>query len=597
DLITVQSGDIQSARASRADRDYFTDEIRRQLSSDFGEEEFFTGGLKIRATMDPELQEVAARALRDGLEKYDRARAPWYGAKLVLDAALLNDAEDWRDEMAQTVLVRDVPGWVPAVVLSVTPQQAVIGIEGLPRDTTHVLSFSRENQWAKNREYPDGTIERIRSMEDMVKPGDVINVTRVLDGDGNPTGDWELRQVPKIQGGFVAMDVETGRVLAMQGGFSYQDTVFNRATQALRQPGSSIKPFVYATALDNGFSPATIVVDAPIEINTPDGVWRPKNASNQFYGPSPLRIGIEQSRNLMTVRLAQEVGMEVVADTAELFGVYDEMQPFLAGSLGAQETTLFKMVSAYAMFANGGERVEPTLVDRVQNRYGETVYRHDRRRCADCQNQFLTEGFGPRVQNNRVRVMDEFTAYQLTSMMQGVVQRGTATSVRVGAPVAGKTGTTNEAKDVWFIGFTPRIVAGCYMGLDQPEPLGPGAFGGSMCAPVFTEFMKLAVEKYGKGEFVPPEGGRFLKFDRFSGARLPNDAQGSNVVAEYFRLGEEPYVGAIGLIVDGGFAMGEDLILFEGAKDTGQLLEKDDGTTTVVPEKATFGAINSGGVY
>ncbi|MEM0976534.1 MAG: PBP1A family penicillin-binding protein [Pseudomonadota bacterium] len=597
DLITVQSGDIVSARSLRADRDYFTDEIRRQLSTEFGEDEFFTGGLRIRATMDPDLQSVAASALREGLEAYDRARSPWFGAKDKIDDVLLEDEAAWRDEMAGMQLVRDVPGWRPAVVLFVNDQTARVGVEGIERSDIDLLQFSRENQWAKNRENEDGTLTRLRSMEDMVAKGDIVYVAEITDEGGTRTG-WELRQVPRIQGGFMAMDVQTGRVLAMQGGFSYQDTVFNRTTQALRQPGSSIKPFVYASALDNGFSPATIVVDAPIEIDTPEGVWRPKNASNKFYGPAPMRIGIEQSRNLMTVRLAQEVGMDIVADTTELFGVYDNMDEFLSASLGAQETTLFRMVSAYAMFANGGERVEPTLVDRVQNRYGETIYRHDRRRCIDCETQRLNGNYGPRVQSNRIRVMDEFTAYQLTSMMEGVVQRGTATSVRVGAPVAGKTGTTNEAKDVWFVGFTPRIVAGCYMGFDQPEPLGPGAFGGSMCAPVFTAFMKQAVDKYGKGEFMPPEGGRFLKFDRFSGARLANDATGESVVAEYFRIGAEPYVGAVGLVVDGGFAMGEDLILSDGVSSQGGgLYERNDGTTTLVPEKATFGSINSGGLY
>ena len=223
------------------------------------------------------------------------------------------------------------------------------------------------------------------------------------------------------------MDVDTGLVIAMQGGFSYQHSVFNRATQALRQPGSAFKPFVYAAALDSGYTPATIVVDAPIELNTPQGLWRPKNYSNRFYGPTPLRTGIEQSRNLMTIRLAEEVGMDTVASYAERFGVYDYMSPFLANSLGSEETTLYQMVSAYAMFANGGERVQPTLVDRVQDRFGRTVYRHDERVCNDCtQLASLDAGFGPRIASNRAQIMDPVTAYQLTSMMTGVVERGTA---------------------------------------------------------------------------------------------------------------------------------------------------------------------------
>ncbi len=237
---------------------------------------------------------------------------------------------------------------------------------------------------------------------------------------------WTLRQIPQVQGGFMAMDVNTGRVIAMQGGFCYQHSVFNRATQAKRQPGSSFKPFVYAAALDSGYTPATIVIDAPIEVNTPQGVWRPKNSSNTYYGPTPLRTGIEQSRNLMTVRLAQEVGMDTVARYAEKFGVYDHMGRVLANALGSEETTIFKMVAAYAMFANGGERVEPTLIDRVQDRYGNTVYRHDKRDCVDCSDPNIAPDRSPRIVTNRERVMDPVTAYQLTSMLEGVVQRGTA---------------------------------------------------------------------------------------------------------------------------------------------------------------------------
>ena len=389
----------------------------------------------------------------------------------------------------------------------------------------------------------DGTIPRsdIKWMQgnffDNFKRGDVI---LVMAGE---EGQWSARQVPEVQGGFVAMDVNSGRVLAMQGGFSYQDTVFNRATQAQRQPGSSFKPFVYAAALDSGYSPATIVVDAPIEVNTPQGLWRPKNSSNKFYGPTPLRTGIEQSRNLMTIRLAQEVTMPVVAGYAERFGVYDRMGAFLANSLGSEETTLYKMVAAYAMFANGGERVEPTLVDRIQDRFGKTIYRHDDRQCLDCNSTWLEPNESPTIETNRSQVMDAITAYQLTSMMKGVVDRGTASRyVNLPVPTAGKTGTTNESKDAWFIGFTSNIVAGCYIGYDRPRPMGRGAYGGTMCGPVFQSFMEKAVEKYGGGPFEVPEGGHFIKIDRFSGARLPADASGEYVVAEFFRDGVDGFI-------------------------------------------------------
>ena len=393
----------------------------------------------------------------------------------------------------------------------------------------------------------------------------------------------------------MAMDVNTGRVIAMQGGFSYQNSVFNRATQAQRQPGSSFKPFVYASALDSGYTPATIVIDAPIEIDTPQGVWRPKNASNQFYGPAPLRTGIERSRNLMTVRLAQEVSMEVVGSYAERFGVYDSLNPVLANSLGSQETTLFKMVAAYAMFANGGERVEPTLVDRVQDRYGKTVYRHDPRDCTDCDDPSIAETRGPRIVSDRERVMDAVTAYQLTSMMKGVVDRGTASKyVNLPVPAAGKTGTTNDAKDVWFVGFTSNIVAGCYIGYDRPRSLGRGASGGGFCGPVFQRFMSEAIQKYGGGKFRVPDNCEFIKIDRFSGARLSSDAGGNNVVTECFREGEEP---VFGIMFDGGFAMGSnfDMIVPEG--QGAKQVTTSTGKKAIVGPKASFGTLSSGGLY
>ena len=301
----------------------------------------------------------------------------------------------------------------------------------------------------------------------------------------------------------------------------------------------------------------------------------------------------------MTVRLAQEIGMDVVAGYAERFGVYERLEPFLANSLGAQETTLFQMVAAYAMFANGGERVEPTLVDRVQDRWGNTVYRHDQRVCENCDDPNIPEGLGPRIVSNRERVMDAITAYQLTSMMRGVVQRGTASRyVNLPVPTAGKTGTTNGAKDVWFIGFTSNIVAGCYMGYDTPKTI-PRGSGGGMCGPVFNSFMLEAIKRYGGGAFEVPPGGRFINIDRFTGARLPDGASGDNVVAEYFRDGEEP---VFGVMFDGGFALGSDLPLFlpqqgqEGG-DVGTEVTTSDGDVVVLQDNANFGSLSSGGLY
>ncbi|WP_170438945.1 penicillin-binding protein 1A [Ruegeria arenilitoris] len=576
-LRSVQNGDFESFRTALPPRDYFTDEIRRQLSEDFGEGEFFTGGFTVRASVDEEMQVEAARALREALQKYDRSRGKWRGTGETIPEEKLADEAQWREALAIMEIPRDVvlpTQWYPAVVLDVADQQLTVGIENGPADGIIPRS---DIKWMQG------------DFKANFKRGDVILVV------AGEEGQWSARQVPEVQGGFVAMDVNSGRVLAMQGGFSYQDSVFNRATQAQRQPGSAFKPFVYAAALDSGYSPATIVVDAPIEVNTPQGLWTPKNSTNKFYGPTPLRTGIEQSRNLMTIRLAQEVSMPVVAGYAERFGVYDNMGPYLANALGAEETTLYKMVAAYAMFANGGERVEPTLVDRIQDRFGKTIYRHDDRQCLDCNSSWLEPDASPTIVTDREQVMDAITAYQLTSMMKGVVDRGTASRVvNLPVPTAGKTGTTNESKDAWFIGFTSNIVAGCYIGYDRPRPMGRGAYGGTLCGPVFQSFMEKAVEKYGGGPFEVPPGGHFIKIDRFSGARLPDDASGDYVVAEYFRDGVD---GFIDRVYDGGFAMGSDLPLFEEVTNGGRQVQTSTGQTIIVGPKASQGDLQGGGLY
>nr|WP_254432917.1 PBP1A family penicillin-binding protein [Ruegeria arenilitoris] len=576
-LRSVQNGDFESFRTALPPRDYFTDEIRRQLSEDFGEGEFFTGGFTVRASVDEEMQVEAARALREALQKYDQSRGKWRGTGETIPEEKLADEAQWREALAIMEIPRDVvlpTQWYPAVVLDVADQQLTVGIENGPADGIIPRS---DIKWMQG------------DFKANFKRGDVILVV------AGEEGQWSARQIPEVQGGFVAMDVNSGRVLAMQGGFSYQDSVFNRATQAQRQPGSAFKPFVYAAALDSGYSPATIVVDAPIEVNTPQGLWTPKNSTNKFYGPTPLRTGIEQSRNLMTIRLAQEVSMPVVAGYAERFGVYDNMGPYLANALGAEETTLYKMVAAYAMFANGGERVEPTLVDRIQDRFGKTIYRHDDRQCLDCNSSWLEPDASPTIVTDREQVMDAITAYQLTSMMKGVVDRGTASRVvNLPVPTAGKTGTTNESKDAWFIGFTSNIVAGCYIGYDRPRPMGRGAYGGTLCGPVFQSFMEKAVEKYGGGPFEVPPGGHFIKIDRFSGARLPDDASGDYVVAEYFRDGVD---GFIDRVYDGGFAMGSDLPLFEEVTNGGRQVQTSTGQTIIVGPKASQGDLQGGGLY
>jgi len=583
-LKSVQAGDYPPFEAELPPRDYFTDEIRRQLSQDFGQSEFFGGGLTIRATIDPGMQRVAEEALRAGLEEYDRAQGVWRGTGKTLPEQALASEQTWRAALADTDVARDIAGWKPAVVREVREQELVLGVENGPAAARVPRS---DIAWMKG------------DFVDNFSAGDVIHATKAA-GEGDAPAHWSVRQIPELQGAFVAMDVHTGRVLAMQGGFSYQDSAFNRATQATRQPGSNFKPFVYAAALDSGFTPATIVLDAPISIETEEGLWQPQNASERFYGPTPMRTGIVRSRNVMTVRIAREVGMQTVAAYAERFGLYEDMQPFLSGALGAQETTLYEIASAYAMFANGGERITPTLVDRVQDRFGRTILRHDERICLECDDPSLPAGTGPRIISDREQVIDPVTAYQVTSMMQDVVRRGTAAGrVTLPVPVAGKTGTTNEARDVWFTGFTSNIVAGCYMGYDTPRPLGAGAFGGTLCAPVFDAFMDEAAKKYGGGPFRVPDGGHFIRIDRRTGARLSPEASGENVVAEYFRDGTEPVFGVDGM-VDGGFAMGENLPILEPGGEDGTGEDTGGDTAAVPPEEdgnADFGTLSAGGLY
>jgi penicillin-binding protein 1A len=594
-LATVQSGDIPSMRQQMPPRDYFTDEIRRQLSASLGDELLFTGGLSIRATVEPDLQDVAAEALREGLEEYDRAQRIYRGPVDQVDPEGFDPADEasWRNALAATRAPRDIPGWRPALVLAVGQNTIRVGIEAVEEDEDgHFVPFSDFN-WARVRDANNRLVQP-QGPGDTFAVGDVVHVRAIT--QGGEFQRWSYRQIPEVQGAFMAMDTQTGRVLAMQGGFSYQSSVFNRATQALRQPGSSFKPFVFAAALDNGYSPATIVVDAPIEVDTGAQIWRPTNASNRYYGPAPIRTGLEMSRNLMTVRIAQDVGMETVAQYAERFGVYDSMPPLLSYSLGAGETTLFKMVAAYAMFANGGLRVEPTLVDRVQDRYGRTIYRHDQRPCEGCEGPVANP---PVVRSDAERIMDPITAYQITSMLQGAVSRGTAASTvgRLGLNLAGKTGTTNDSKDVWFVGYSPRIAAGCYMGHDQPRNLGPSAFGGTLCAPIFQKFMARAMAGQGSVQWSPPPGGQFVRIDRTTGQRLPDNASGPNVQVEYVRAGQQTIVGGYGRTVDGGWRMGADVPLVTGGTSRRTEEVTVGGQRRVVPAAPTMGTISGGGLY
>jgi penicillin-binding protein 1A len=589
-LRTVQNGDFPSSVSERPDRDYFTAAIVTEVERLFPDYEMNSAGLSIRATVDETLQAAARDALARQLESYDRSTGRWRGTGVTLALETLDDETEWRAALRSAPVIRTVTlenPWFPAVVLEVGDNQMSVGIEGWEDGDEDPIVPRHDIEWMRG------------SFVDNFERGDVVHVRRMMTAD-NGAGDfirWTLCQVPEVQGAFMAMDVNTGRVLAMQGGFGYEIRIseLNRAYSE-RQPGSAFKPFVFAAALDSGYTPATVIVDAPIEVVAGGEIWRPQNSSDRFYGPTPMRTGIEQSRNVMTVRLAQEVGMRTIAEYAERFGVYDRMNAFLSASLGSEETTLYKLVAAYAMFANGGELVEPTLVDRVQDRWGTTIYKHDQRVCVECDDANLEAGRAPRIASDRERVMNAVTAYQLTSMMEGVVQRGTArSSVNLPVPIAGKTGTTNDAKDVWFVGFSSNIVAGCYIGFDTPRSLGRSASGGGLCGPVFNSFMQTAIQQYGGGSFRAPPDCMFINIDRFTGARLPDEASGDNVVRECFRVGEEP---VFGITFDGGFAMAADLPLFDEVRPPAAVsVTTSTGETATINSNASFGPLSSGGLY
>jgi penicillin-binding protein 1A len=372
-----------------------------------------------------------------------------------------------------------------------------------------------------------------------LKRGDVVMVEVTTKDDKKIV---TLRQVPKINGALVAMDPHTGRVLAMQGGWDFNVSSFNRVTQAKRQPGSAFKPFIYLAALDQGFTPATLVLDAPFVYNQGPGLplWRPKNYTNEFYGPTPIRVGIEKSRNLMTVRLAEYIGMERVAEYSRKFGIHADMPKNLAASLGSAETTLMELTTAYAMLVNGGKKITPTLIDRVQDRHGKTIFSQDRRQCPNCGPliDWVSQPV-PEIIDNREQINDPRTAYQMVSILEGVVQRGTATRLKeLNRPLAGKTGTTNDSKDAWFIGFSPDLVVGVYVGYDDPARLGARETGGSVAVPIFKEFMQEALKDAPILPFRIPPGVRQVQINADTGARArPGDPR---VIWESFVAGTEP---------------------------------------------------------
>ncbi len=523
--------------------EYFAEEVRRDIFERYGEKKLYEGGLSIRTTLDPKLQVMARKTMAAGLVNFDETQG-WRGAQSKLDIS-----GDWGVKLADVKSLSDIQPWRMAVVLETSDQSARIGFQpgrelggAVARDRQTGIITLDGVRWAKAASTRG---KAPTAVSQVLSPGDVIYADPLIGKDGNPVeGQYRLRQLPEISGAMVAMDPWTGRVLAMVGGFSFDQSQFNRATQAYRQPGSTIKPIVYSSALDNGYTPSAMEADAPIEIDQGQGggVWRPENFSvGHYLGPTTLRNALKHSLNTVTVRLAQDIGMPLIGEYAKRFGVYDELPNYLSYALGAGETTVMRMVTAYSMFANGGRRVKATLIDRIQDRYGHTIFKHDARECRGCDAPDGWKNQGePQLVDRREQVLDVMTAYQITSMMEGVVQGGTATVMRdVGKPIAGKTGTSNEAKDLWFVGFSPDLVVGLYLGYDKPRSLGRTAQAGHTAAPIARDFMKLALADKPATPFRIPAGIKLIRVDSMTGMRAsPGD--GGKTILEAFKPGTGP---------------------------------------------------------
>lgn len=496
---------------------HFVEEIRRQVQGQYGEQALYDGGLSIRSTIDTHLQLIGARALRAGLEAYDRRHA-WRGPVGAGDPS-----GDIRTQLTHATAAPQLSGWVRAMITSTQGGVTVTDENG----STGRLAAA-DVQWAAQW----SRTETQRAL----RRGTIIYAVR------GTNGGYTLKQVPELQGALVAMDPHTGRVMAMVGGYSFNEVGgLNRATQAQRQPGSSFKPIVYAAALDYGLTPATLVDDGPLSINAGDGSqWSPENYEHDWLGPTTLRRGLELSRNAMTARVAYQMGPDRVLQYGQRLGALGQNQiAVFSLALGAGETTLIRMTTAYGMFVNGGHWIQPIMIDRIQDRTGHSIFRRDQRQCPDCNAEWHGQA-PPVLEDNRRQVLDPVTAYQIVSMAQGVVERGTAATAvgSLGIPLAGKTGTTSDYKDAWFVGFSPDLVVGVWTGFDRPRTMGQGETGANVAAPIFGSFMRQALADTPPTPFRIPAGVRLVRIDYMTGL-LPGPTT-TQTILEAFRPGTEP---------------------------------------------------------
>ena len=489
------------------DSRYFVEEVRKNVINNYGFEKVYKQGFNIKTPIDLSLQNIATEALREGLESYDKRRG-WRGP-------LLNKkiSKEWKRGLEKFNLEKSI-GWEIAIVKRIDKFETVIETQ---KNKIGIINHEDINWTRKN-------------FSEMFKIGDIIHVKKKNDGN------YSLKQVPLANGGIVVMDPYNGRILAMSGGFSFKKSEFNRTTQALRQPGSAFKPFIYALALENNFTPSTLILDAPIVLD--QGIdlkmWKPENYGKKFYGPSTLRTGVEKSRNLMTVRVAQEIGIDKIIKFSKKLKIYENPKELMSISLGSEETTLLKITTAYCSFVNGGKLVDPILIDRIQDSEGNTIFKNEKRVCDNCELISFKGNEIPKIKDNYKQIFSPQTAYQMTSILEGVIKRGTGKGLRdLNLQIAGKTGTTNKNTDAWFIGFTSNLVVGVYVGHDNPKSLGKIETGSRAAMPIFKEFVKKAVNNHEARPFKVAKGIKMMVVDSITGKKA--DFGSKKTIIESFK--------------------------------------------------------------
>ena len=490
------------------DSQYYIEDVRKNIIDKLTYEKVYNQGYNINTPINLDLQKIATQSLRNGLVAYDR-RKGWRGP-----IKNIKYTQNWSNKIEKKFKLEKSIGWQIAIVKKMNQFNSIIETEN-----NHEAEIKyKDISWTK------------KDFEELFKEGDIIYVKKIDDNS------YSLQQLPKINGGIVAIDPFTGRVLALSGGFSFKNSEFNRVSQALRQPGSAFKPFVYALALENKYTPSSLVLDAPLVLD--QGIdlkkWKPENYGKKFYGPSTLRVGLEKSRNLMTVRIAQNLGIDKIVNFSKMMNIYQKPEELLSISLGSAETTLLSLTSADCSFVNGGKLIKPVLIDRIQDGEGNTIINNENRKCIDCDKISFTGNEFPKIEDNYQQVLSAQTAYQLTSILQGVVERGTGKKLKkLGLNLAGKTGTTNENTDAWFVGFTSNLVIGVYVGMDNPKPLGRFETGSKAALPIFEEFVKKAIKKSDARPFKIPQDITLMVVDPNTGNKAKFSSK--NTIIESYK--------------------------------------------------------------